>query len=94
MSDRLLPAFVEGLIFWGVIQCAATEVLGRWAWVYAAGLMAILHLGSESIGYWLLVLAVALYLGWMVKRTESLGGAVLSLAVANVITYLAMPLLV
>ena len=90
----LAMAVVEELAFRGVIQRSATDALGNWGWIYAAVLFTILHSGYESGPHLALVFAIAIFLGWVVKQTGSISGAILCHTFINVVLYLVMPLLV
>lgn len=98
----LLPAFalsagtgiVEEFIFRGVIQRAALEALGKWGLPYVAFLFAILHLIHNSILDIVLVFAIALFFGWIVKRTGSLLGVILSHSITNILLFLVIPFVI
>jgi membrane protease YdiL (CAAX protease family) len=98
----LLPAFilligtglVEEVTFRGVIQTSAEETLGRWGWIYVAGLFAIMHIGYLLLADIVFVLAVGLFFGWVVKETKSLLGVTLSHGVTNIVLYLIVPFLI
>ena len=59
--------------------------------VYVSFIFAILHMGFLS---WLdiaFVFLVALFFGWMVKKTGSLLGVTLSHGITNILLYLVVP---
>ena len=85
--------FVEELIFRGVLQRAAVEALGGWGIVYVAVLFAILHLGFLSWVDIIFVFAIALFFGWVVKKTGSLLGVTLSHGIINIILFVVAPFL-
>ena len=80
--------FVEELIFRGVLQRTAVEVLGWWGIVYVSLLFATLHVGFLSWVDVVFVFAVALFFGWVVKKTGSLFGVTLSHSIASMVLYL------
>ncbi len=84
---------VEELIFRGVLQRAAVEAFGGWGIVYVAVLFAILHLGFLSWVDLIFVFAIALFFGWVVKKTGSLLGVTLSHGVINIILFVVAPFL-
>lgn len=86
--------FVEELIFRGIIQRSSLQVLGRWGLLYAAGLFSVLYIGYLSAAQWGFALLVGLFFGWVVKRTGSLLGVVLSHGITNIALYLVFPLLI
>jgi membrane protease YdiL (CAAX protease family) len=86
--------FIEEVIFRGVMQTSAEETLGKWGWIYVAGLFAIMHIGYLLLVDIVFVLAVGLFFGWVVKMTRSLLGVTLSHGVANIVLYLIVPFLI
>lgn len=90
----LFIGFGEEFIFRGVLQRSATEAIGtRTGIVYVSFLFAILHMGFLSWLDLIFVFAVALFFGWLVKRTGSLLGVTLSHGLTNIILYLIAPFL-
>ena len=94
----LFTGFVEELIFRGVLQRTAGEVFGGWRGIiYVSMLFAILHLAwyeaNPSVSYWDVpfVFAVALFFGWVVKKTGSLIGVTLSHGITNTVFFLIAP---
>jgi membrane protease YdiL (CAAX protease family) len=89
--------FVEEFIFRGVLQRSAVEEFGGWWIVYVSLLFAILHLGhypaNPPYSYWdvLFVFVIALFFGWVVKKTGSLLGVTLSHGITNIVLYLVAP---
>lgn len=83
--------FVEELAFRGVMQRASVQALGAWGWVYIAVLYSVLQIGHLSAMHCLFALAVALFFGFIVKRTGSLLGVSLSHGLINVCLYLIFP---
>ena len=85
--------FVEELIFRGVMQHTAWARFGWAGIVYVSLVFAVLHLGFFS---WLdvaFVFAIAMFFGWVVKRTGSLLGVTLAHGITNAILYLIAPFL-
>ncbi|MDD4876848.1 MAG: CPBP family intramembrane metalloprotease, partial [Dehalococcoidales bacterium] len=68
----LSTGMVEEFIFRGVMQRTALIVFGSWGIIYVSFLFAILHMGFLSIIDVVFVFAVALFFGWIVKKTGSL----------------------
>lgn len=83
--------FVEELAFRGVMQRASVQALGAWGWVYIAVLYSVLQIGHLSAIHCLFALVVALFFGFIVKRTGSLLGVSLSHGLINVGLYLIFP---
>jgi membrane protease YdiL (CAAX protease family) len=83
--------FVEELIFRGVMQRSAEGMFGWWGIIYVSLLFAILHLIHNSWMDVVLVFAIALFFGWVVKKTGSLLGVTLSHGLANIALYLIIP---
>lgn len=86
--------FVEELAFRGVMQRSSVPALGSWGWAYIAVLFSVLQIGHRSAIHWVFVLSVALFFGWMVKRTGSILGVSLSHGLTNVGLYLIFPFVV
>jgi len=84
--------FVEELIFRGVLQATAWDLLGWRAVVLVAGLSAMLSLGFLSALYTGLVFVVGVLFGWLVMRTGSLLGVSLAHGLASVTLLLVLPL--
>jgi len=84
--------FVEEFIFRGVLQRTAVEVFGGW-WgiIYVSLLFAVLHVGFLSWIDVVFVFAVALFFGWVVKKTGSLFGVTLAHGITNILLYLVVP---
>ena len=83
--------FVEELAFRGVMQRASVQALGAWGWVYIAVIFSVLQIGHLSAIHCLFALVVALFFGFIVKRTGSLLGVSLSHGLINVCLYLIFP---
>jgi len=93
----LSTGFVEEFIFRGVLQKTATEAFGGWGVVYVSFIFAILHIGwirAESPLAMLdivFVFIVALFFGWIVKKTGSLLGVTLSHGITNIMLFIIAP---
>lgn len=85
--------FVEEVIFRGVIQRSAVQMFGWWGVVYVSLLFAIVHLIHNSLLDVVFVFVVGLFYGWVVKKTGSLFGVILSHGVTNIVLFLVAPLL-
>ncbi len=85
--------FVEELIFRGVLQRSAVAAFGWWGIVYVSLLFAVVHLIHRSVIDIAFVFIVALFFGWIVKKTGSLLGVTLSHGIANIVLFLVAPVL-
>jgi len=85
--------FVEEVIFRGVLQRSAVQVFGWWGIVYVSLLFAIVHLIHNSLLDIVFVFVIALFFGWIVKKTGSLLGVTLSHGIANIVLFLVAPLI-
>jgi len=83
--------FVEEFIFRGVLQRSAVEAFGGWGVIYVSLLFAILHIGFLSWIDVVFVFVIALFFGWVVKKTGSLLGVTLSHGITNIVLYLVVP---
>jgi len=84
--------FVEEFIFRGLLQQTAVAVFGSWRGIIYVGLLfAVLHIGYLSVADFIFVFAVALFFGWVVKRTGSLFGVTLAHGITNILLYLILP---
>jgi uncharacterized protein len=85
--------FVEEFAFRGVLQKTTGGLMGVWGIIYVSGLFAIMHMGFRSWEDVVFVFCVALFFGWMVKKTGSLFGVTLAHGITNVLLFLVMPFL-
>ena len=86
--------FVEEFIFRGVLQRSAGDVFGSWRGiVYVSFLFAIVHVIHYSVLDIIFVFVVAVFFGWVVKKTGSLLGVTLSHGLANIALFLVVPYL-
>ena len=82
---------MEELIFRGVLQHTAVESFRWWGVVYVSLLFAVLHVGFLSWLDVIFVFGVALFFGWVVKKTGSLLGVTLSHGITNIVLFLIVP---
>lgn len=87
----LCTGFVEEFIFRGVLQRSAVDAFGGWGIVYISLMFAILHMGFLSWIDVTFVFVVALFFGWVVKKTGSLLGVTLAHGATNIVLYLVAP---
>jgi len=87
----LSTGLVEEFIFRGVLQKAATDLFGNWGIVYVSLLFAVLHIGFLSWLDVIFVFAVAMFFGYVVKRTGSLLGVTLCHGIINIMLFIAAP---
>ena len=85
--------FVEELIFRGVLQRSAVEAFGWWGIIYVSLLFAVVHLIHQSLIDIAFVFVIAIFFGWVVKKTGSIFGVTLSHGIANIVLFLVAPLL-
>ncbi len=83
--------FVEEFIFRGVLQRTAVEAFRWWGIVYVGLLFAVLHVGFLSWLDIIFVFGVALFFGWVVKKTGSLFGVTLAHGLTNIMLLLVLP---
>jgi membrane protease YdiL (CAAX protease family) len=87
----MCTGFVEEFIFRGVLQRTAVEAFGWRGIIYVSLLFAALHMGFLSLIDVVFVFCVALFFGWVVKKTGSLLGVALAHGITNIILYLVAP---
>ncbi len=82
----VFAAFTEELLFRGLLQSIAIETFGIWrlGLAYAAGMSAVMYLGSGSLPYTIAVGVYGLILGATILRGGSLWGAIASHGLALV----------
>ncbi len=90
--------FVEEFIFRGVLQRSTEGVFGRWSIIYVSVVFAVAHFIHYAEVGLLGVLAdvafvfvVAMFFGWVVRKTGSLLGVSLAHGITNTILYLVAP---
>jgi len=84
----LCTGFVEEFIFRGVLQLGITENFKGWGIPYVSLLFASTYIGFLPEIDLVFIFAVALWFGWIVRKTGSLLGVALSRGVSNVMLYL------
>jgi membrane protease YdiL (CAAX protease family) len=90
----VFTGILEEYIFRGLMQSASMQLMGIGGMVYIAVLFCVLHLGYHSFADLVFVLAVGLFFGWWVWKTQSLIGASLSHGIANISLYVIFPFLI
>ena len=86
-----LVGLMEELVFRGVLQTCAREVLGSRGWMYIALVFAVLHIGYLSIAHFGFILLVGIFFGWVVEKTGSILGVTLSHGIANICLFIVLP---
>lgn len=90
----VFTGFMEELIFRGILQRAAQDVMGGWrALLYVGLLFAVLHITHLSALDVLFVWGVALLFSLFVRNTGSLLGVTLAHGFTNIGLYIIWPLL-
>jgi len=89
----LTTGFVEELIFRGILQKAALESFGSKGIIYISLIFAVLHTGFLSIADIVFVFGVAVFFGYLVKKTGSILGVTLAHGITNTILFAVAPLL-
>jgi hypothetical protein len=89
----VFTGFLEELIFRGLMQSSALPHLGRYAIPYVAAVFAMLHLGYRSVLDFLFVFGVALFFGYIVKRSGSILGVSVAHGLINIMLFLIFPLI-
>jgi membrane protease YdiL (CAAX protease family) len=87
----VFTGFVEEFTFRGVLQRSATGVFGWRGIVYVSVLFAILHMGFHSVPDVLFVFGLAMFFGWVVKKTGSILGVTLAHGLTNIMMFLVFP---
>lgn len=84
--------FAEELLFRGILQKNAENVLGKlWGLLYVSLLFTALHVGWISFLDLLFVFGVAMFYGYAFQRTRSIFGITLSHGLSNTFLFLVMP---
>jgi len=81
------------IIFRGMLQNSAIQVLGRLGILYAALISALLYVGYRSLPVLFFIFLVSLAFAFIAARTRSLVGVSLSHSLANISFFLLFPLL-
>ena len=87
----IFTGFTEEFAFRGVMQRTTWDVFGWWGIVYVGVLFAIMHMGFHSVLDVLFVFGVAMFFGWVVKKTGSLLGVALAHGLTNIMLFLVFP---
>jgi uncharacterized protein len=87
----VFSAFLEELLFRGMIQGALAQVFGHGSVTWTAALYAFVYLGTLSPAYVIVALASGLFYGQCVSRTGSLWGVIASHSILNVGALLVLP---
>jgi membrane protease YdiL (CAAX protease family) len=93
----LSTGVVEEFIFRGVLQRSAVNAFGGRGIAYVGLLFAVLHVGwikAENPLSWvdvIFVFGIALFFGWVVKKTGSLLGVSLSHGITNIMLFIVAP---
>lgn len=84
--------FAEELLFRGILQKNAENVLGNiYGVIYASLLFMVFHIGWYSSLDVLFVFGVSMFYGYIFQKTRSLLGITLSHGICNSVLYLVMP---
>ncbi len=84
--------FAEELLFRGILQKNAENVLGNiYGVIYASILFMVFHIGWYSSLDVLFVFGVSMFYGYIFQKTRSLFGITLSHGICNSVLYLIMP---
>lgn len=90
----IFTGLLEEFIFRGLLQSSAIKKLGRGGIIFSAGIFAILHFGYQSMLDILFVFLVALFFGYVVKRSHSILGVTLAHGLTNITMFLVFPFLI
>lgn len=82
----IFAGFLEELLFRGLLQQVADQIIGRFSILWSNALFALMYLGSESWTFVLFMTICGMIWGWWVHRTRVLWGV----AIAHSITAIAM----
>jgi membrane protease YdiL (CAAX protease family) len=85
--------FFEEIIFRGLMQRAAQDVLGGFTVTYVSLVFAVLHVGYKSVLDLVFVFAVAIVWGYIRERTHSIVGISLAHGLTNIVLFLVAPFL-
>lgn len=89
----LFAGFLDEFVFRGLLQSLAYRTLGRAGPLYIAFLYAAMHIGHRSAAYVLAALLLGLVFGAIAHRSRSIVGVGLAHGLANIVVYLAMPVM-
>ena len=83
--------FVEEFIFRGVLQRTVVSMFGGRGIIYVSLLFTVMHIGFLSLIDVVFVFLVAMFFGWVVKKTGSLSGVILAHGLTNIVLHLVAP---
>jgi uncharacterized protein len=86
----IFTGFLDELVFRGVVQKASAAVISS-GWILVAAIYSATQISYGSILHCLFSFLVALYFGWIVKRTGSIMGVSLCHGIINCGVYLILP---
>lgn len=87
--------FAEELIFRGIIQKNAENVLGNiWGLLYASLLFTVLYIGWQSSVEIIFIFMVAIFYGYIFQKTRSIFGISLSHGLTNIMLLLILPAII
>jgi membrane protease YdiL (CAAX protease family) len=87
----IFVGFLEGLLLRGLLQQAASGILGRAGFIWSGVLFTLMYLGTES---WTLIPLMALsglLWGWWVDRTQALTGTIMAHSIMVVTMLIVLP---
>ncbi|MCG8349677.1 MAG: CPBP family intramembrane metalloprotease, partial [Chloroflexales bacterium] len=91
LTLMIFTGFTEELIFRGLLQTLARQLLGVKGLVFVALLFAVLYIGYRSIPIFFAVLSFGLLAGCAVLYTQSILGVTIAHSLANIMLFLVMP---
>jgi len=97
-SETIFPAlgllvligFIEEMVFRGIMQKTA-RILLSWDWIYIVLIYSIMQINQKSVLHCTFAFAVALFYGWIVKKTGSILGVIISHSLLNISLFLMFP---
>lgn len=89
----IFTGLLEEIIFRGLLQSSAISILGQAGMIYMALVFVVMHLGYHSWVDLVFVFAVALFFGWVVRRSGSILGVTLAHGLTNISMFLIFPFL-
>lgn len=88
----IATGFAEELLFRGIIQKNAENVLGRLSGLlYTSLIFTTMHIGWQSLLDLLFVFCVAIFYGYAFQKTRSLSGVILSHGISNIFLFIIVP---
>ena len=83
--------FMQEFIFRGLLQSSSIKVFGGWGIIYISLLFTVANIGFLPVIGLAFIFVVALFFGWVVRKTGSILGVALSYGICNVLLYLILP---